>query len=136
MPKPAITRVSSLSVTPSDTNKNNGFYAPELTEGKAASIPADTLRDGLIYYNKTDDTFTVRRKGVWNDLCATISTVGKGRGLVPESGTAIALPYGELNAVEVPANRISGFIYYDSTNNRLRTYVDGNWKTITLVTEP
>jgi len=65
MPKPAITTFSSVAVTQSPTNKDNGLYAPELTQAQIDAIPADTLRNGAIVYNTSIDFFLLYENGLW-----------------------------------------------------------------------
>ena len=58
MPRSAITRINGgLQVAANATNKNNGFYAPQLTAAQIAAIPASTLVNGAIVYNTTTNTF-------------------------------------------------------------------------------
>jgi len=124
MSKPAITRVSNLAITPSSTNKNNGFYAPQLTAAQIAAIPAATLVNGAIIYNTTTNTFQNYINGAWNNLNSSVATP-TGVGLA--SGTAFVLPSGTRIAVEVAANEINGFVYYDTTNTIPRTYINNGW---------
>ena len=84
MPKPAITRVSSMVIDSNynDLNsKNNGFYAPELTQAQINAIPASTLKNGAIVYNATSAVYQIYQSGQWGILAAGIgggasSTVG------------------------------------------------------------
>lgn len=55
MPKPQITRFSSIDVSPVVSNKNNGLYAPQLTTAQRDAIPVSVRRVGGIIYN-TDVT--------------------------------------------------------------------------------
>ena len=68
MPKPAITGFSSVAVTPSATNQNNGLYAPELTQAKIDSIPGNTLKNGAIVYNTTTNTLQSYENNAWVNL--------------------------------------------------------------------
>ena len=68
MPKPAITRVPNLAITPVSTNKNNGLYAPQLTTTQRDAIPATTLANGAIVYNTTTGQFQVYQNSAWNVL--------------------------------------------------------------------
>ena len=65
MPRPPITRFSSLVVNNSPTNKNNGFYAPQLTTVQRDAIPATTLVNGAIIYNTTLNIFQLYGDGGW-----------------------------------------------------------------------
>jgi hypothetical protein len=71
MPKPAITTFSSLAVNQSPTNKDNGLYAPELTQEQIDAIPADTLRNGAIVYNITESSFEIYEDGDWENINTT-----------------------------------------------------------------
>ncbi len=71
MPKPAITRVPNLAITPVSTNKNNGLYAPQLTTAQITAIPAATAVNGGIVFNTTTNTFQGYQNGGWaNSLVA------------------------------------------------------------------
>jgi len=84
MPKPAITTFSSVAVKPSSTNKDNGFYAPQLTAAQIAAIPAATLVNGAIVY----DTDANLLKTFVNGALVDVST-GAGAGDVVGPGGAI-----------------------------------------------
>lgn len=123
-----ITKLSSLDISPDPQNNNNGFYAPQLSDAQRDSIPANTLRNGALIYNSDDKVFQVYVEGSWNDLFTTLSNNG-GVGL---SVTApLLIPTGESATVEVAANDITGFIYYDTTNNVLKLRNNAGWVTIT-----
>lgn len=116
MPLPAITRVSNLQVSPSSTNKNNGFYAPQLTTTKRDAIP--TPVNGLLIYNTTTNTFQAYQNGVWTNLT---------------TGDATVLNAPVLATVNAPAVA-NGIIYYDSTTNELTTGVNGAY--VSVYTSP
>ena len=123
-----ITKLSSLDISPDPQNNNNGFYAPQLSSAQRNSIPTNTLRNGALIYNSDDKVFQVYVEGSWNNLFTTLSNNG-GTGL---SVTApLLVPTGESAAVEVAANDITGFIYYDTTNNVLKLRNNAGWVTIT-----
>lgn len=67
MPKPAITNFSSVNVTPSSTNNNNGVYLPQLTTAQRDAIPGTTARNGGMIYNSTTQTIEARIGGNWSD---------------------------------------------------------------------
>ena len=70
MPKPAITRVSSMVIDSNynDLNsKNNGFYAPQLTQAQINAIPASTLKDGAIVYNLDTNQFQFYSDNAWQN---------------------------------------------------------------------
>jgi hypothetical protein len=70
MPKPAITNFSSVAVSPSVTNQNNGLYVPQLTQAQINKIPAATLKNGAIVYNLDLNVFRIYTSNAW----ATINT--------------------------------------------------------------
>ena len=130
MPRSAITRINGgLQVAANATNKNNGFYAPQLTGAQIAAIPAATLVNGAIVYNTTTNTFQNYTNGVWNNVNSSVATAGVG--LVAGSSPVI-LPSGARAPVEVAVNQIAGFTYYDAINNVIRTWKAGAnaWQTV------
>lgn len=131
MPRSAITRINGgLQVAANATNKNNGFYAPQLTTVQRNAIPATTLVNGAIIYNTTTNTFQNYTNGVWNNLNSSVATAGVG--LVAGSSPVI-LPSGADAAVEVPANQINGFIYNGTTSNTTRLRQNGAWVTVSTI---
>ena len=131
MPRSAITRINGgLQVAANTTNKNNGFYAPQLTTAQRDAIPAATLVNGAVVYNTTTNTFQNYTNGAWNNLNSSVATAGAG--LVAGSSPVI-LPSGGRAAVELLANEITGFTYYDTTNNVTRTRNNVAWVTVTVV---
>jgi hypothetical protein len=135
MPRSAITRINGgLQVAANTTNKNNGFYAPQLTTAQRDAIPAGTLTNSAIIYNTTLNVFqsyqTIGANSVWVNLSATTSAA-TGVGLV--NGTPWTLPSGTLAQVEVPGNQIDGFIYYRTDGDIIRIRVAGAWRTIAPV---
>ena len=131
MPRSAITRINGgLQVAANTTNKNNGFYATQLTTVQRDAIPATTLVNGAIIYNTTTNTFQNYTNGVWNNLNSSVATAGVG--LVAGSSPVI-LPSGASVAVEVAANEIAGFIYYNTTLNTFKARTNAAWVTVTVV---
>ena len=131
MPRSAITRINGgLQVAANTTNKNNGFYAPQLTTVQRDAIPAATLVNGAVVYNTTTNTFQNYTNGVWNNLNSSVATAGVG--LVAGSSPVI-LPSGASAAVEVAANEIAGFIYYNTTLNTFKARTNAAWVTVTVV---
>ena len=129
MPRSAITRINGgLQVATNTTNKNNGFYAPQLTTVQRDAIPAATIVNGAIIYNTTTNTFQNYTNGVWNNLNSSVATAGVG--LVAGSSPVI-LPSGPDAQVEVGANAIAGFIYYGATSDTIRLRQNGAWVTVT-----
>lgn len=131
MPRSAITRINGgLQVAANTTNKNNGFYATQLTTVQRDAIPATTLVNGAIIYNTTTNTFQNYTNGVWNNLNSSVATAGVG--LVAGSSPVI-LPSGASADVEVAANEIAGFIYYNTTLNTFKARTNAAWVTVTVV---
>jgi hypothetical protein len=123
MPRSAITRVSSLAITPSSTNKNNGFYAPQLTTAQRDAIPASTLTNGAIIYNTTATTYQVYQTyvnangGATTSAWTTLSSV-------PVMSAAQGVFF-------EAANVIPGQMYVRSDTNLVRIYKGDVWVTIT-----
>jgi hypothetical protein len=134
MPLPAITRVSGLAVTPTSSNKNNGFYAPQLTTAQRDAIPTATLVNGAIIYNTNLNTFqsyqVINGASIWLSLSAASTSTATGVALT--TGTPFTLPSGPRAGVEVAANQVNGFMYYDATNNVVRARQNGAWATVTI----
>jgi len=128
MPKPAITRVPNLAITPVSTNKNNGLYAPQLTTAQRDAIPAATLVNGAIIYNTSINLFQSYQNGAWYTLTTSPTTV-TGVGLVAGSAPFI-LPSGTAAAVEVAANQVAGFMYYNTTANTVKLRTNAAWVTV------
>ena len=87
MPKPLITRFSSVDIEPSSTNRDNGLYIPRLTEAQKNIIPADVIHNGCIIYNITDNEVQVYKNGAWTN----INTGGGGGGGGDVTGPAGAV---------------------------------------------
>lgn len=114
MPKPAITRVSSMLVdaTYNDLNShNNGFYAPRLTTAQIAAISASTLQNGAIVYNTTTNMFQVYQNGAWTNLTTSANLV------VPVVANTGALPAAPVN----------GMIVYQTDIQAFKVYQNGAW---------
>jgi hypothetical protein len=112
MPLPAVTRVSNLQVNPSSTNKNNGFYAPQLTTVKITTIPANTKVNGGIFYNTDTNTF----QNITNSALATFNSTTNLNGY-----TAIAFGAGTPTAT-APFNAQThtvGTLYFDTAVPKL-----------------
>lgn len=90
MPKPPITRISTLEIynpnyqgpddlAPADLPE---FIVPQVTTDQADALP--NLQDGMIVYDVTDDAFKFRQAGAWVLLgggAGTITEVIAGTGL-------------------------------------------------------
>ena len=83
--------------------------------------------NGFIYNDTTNNDV----RGYINTQWMTLFSVGTGAaGVGLTNGAPLIYPTGPRGAVEVAANQINGFTYFDSTNTVIRTY-KGAWQTIT-----
>ena len=121
-----ITKLSSLDISPDLHNKNNGFYAPQLTTAQRDAIPSNTIRNGGIIYNSDLRFFQVYQDNTWKNLNTSLDNAS-GAGL---NGAPLLIPTGAEADVEVAGNEVQGFIYYDTTNNVLKLRDNAAWKTI------
>lgn len=91
--------------------------------------------DGTTFYNNTNDRYQGIRGANADGTKKvvdfyTIPTTEAGAGLT--FGIPFILPSGTRVAVEVAANEIPGFIYYDTTNNVLRLRTNVAWVNFTV----
>lgn len=85
--------------------------------------------NGFIYNDTTNNDV----RGYINTQWMTLFSVGTGAaGVGLTNGAPLIYPTGPRLNVEVAANQINGFTYFDSTNTVIRTY-KGAWQTITSV---
>ena len=83
--------------------------------------------NGFIYNDTTNNDV----RGYINTQWMTLFSVGTGAaGVGLTNGAPLIYPTGPRLSVEVAANQINGFTYFDSTNTVIRTY-KGAWQTIT-----
>ena len=122
MPKPAITRVSSMVVDPNynDLNlpANEGFFLPQLTTTQISQIAAPTLQNGGLVYNITTNQAQLRQNGAWTALETSL--------------TFTAPSYATVAAPAVA----DGIIYYDTTTNQLVAGVGANAAYTNVYTTP
>jgi hypothetical protein len=129
MTVPAITRINGgleVVAKPSSTT-NNGFYAPKLSTVRRDAI---TASEGAIIYNTDTLLYQVYQSGAWYAL--TSSSTDIGAGLVAGS-SPVFIPSGTKAAVEVAANEVDGFVYYDTTNDVLTARIGAAWLVIATV---
>lgn len=115
MPKPAITRVSSMVVDPNyninlstDVNTSQGFYVPQLTTAQINAIAAPTLQNGGLVYNTTTNTFQAYEGGAWTNL---------------STGAVNALEAPAVaNAAALPAVPVNGMIVYQTDIGLFKIY--------------
>jgi len=137
MPKAAITRVPGLEISTSST-KNNGLYIPQLTTAQRDAIPANLLRAGAMIYNTTTSTYQGYNKGAssplgaWGNLTLGVSTATPASGVGLAAGNSpFVLPSGASGDVQVAANQINGFMYYNTALNDVRIWINNAWRIVT-----
>jgi hypothetical protein len=139
-----ITSLSGLTIESDQklgtNNPNATFAIPNLTTAQIAKlenvtpyVPANgaapvTVKPGTEIFNISTGFAQVFQQGVWQNILTT-SSVATGVGLT--NGAPFTLPSG-TNAVEVAANQVNGFMYYSTTSNTIRAWVNGAWGTITF----
>lgn len=99
-----------------------------IPSGPRASVEvAANQVNGFIYNDTTNNDV----RGYINTQWMTLFSVGTGAaGVGLTNGAPLIYPTGPRLNVEVAANQINGFTYFDSTNTVIRTY-KGAWQTIT-----
>lgn len=104
-----------------------------LPSGTAAAVEvAGNQVNGFAYYNTTTNLPRIYLNGAWSTIPATpAAATVSGVGLVAGS-SPLLIPNGTSAAVEVAANQVNGFIYYNTTANTLRIYFNGGWSGITI----
>lgn len=131
MPKANIPRLTGLSIQPDPSlpNHPHGLYAPALPTATIAKLipettPGGELRNGAIIYDTTTNTYkgyqSVNGANTFVNFNTGAVTAATGIGLI--LGSPLVLPQGTRLAVEVPANAIVGFTYYDTTGQVIRHY--------------
>jgi len=143
-----ITQFSGLTITSDqNTGTNNQsatFALPCLTNKQRDEIANVTayevdgkqvkVKPGTMIYNIDRACLQIFIKGVWQNLYA-IATPATGVGL--NGGIPFVFPTGKKNDVEVDANQVNGFTYFDVTaaspDKTLRIFDEGKWGTVTVV---
>jgi len=92
----------------------------------AVEVAANQV-NGFIYNDTTNNQVRGYINTGWMTLF-TVATTATGVGLT--NGAPFVYPSGPRGNVEVAANQVNGFTYFDVTNNLLRTYKNA-WQTIT-----
>jgi hypothetical protein len=110
--------VSSVTTTQRDLLENVTPYTANGTTVK--------IKEGTIIFNITVGNLQMFRDGAWENITTNITTA-TGVGL---SSAPFSIPSGTKADVEVAANQVEGFIYYDTTDNDVRGYIDANWMTL------
>ena len=115
MPKPLITRFSSVDIEPSSTNKDNGLYIPRLTEEQKIIIPAEVIHNGCIIYNITDNEVQVYKNGAWTNVNTGGGGGGGGDGLnglpaqAPNRATTHSPPIRLVQSMQCTVNVLCQF---------------------------
>ena len=140
-----ITALSGLTINSDQTtgtnNPNATFAFPSVTTSQRDLLQNVTsyvvnnvtykVKPGTVIFNITTGFLQifdfVNNAGVWQNILS-VNTTATGAGLT--NGTPFVYPSGPKGNVEVAANQINGFTYFDTTNNLLRTYKNA-WQTIT-----
>ncbi len=141
-----ITALSGLTITSDQTtgtnNPNATFAFPSVTEKQKGKLENVTpyvvnnatykIKPGTVIFNITTGFLQifdfVNNTGVWQNLLS-INTTATGVGLT--NGAPFVFPSGPSASVEVAANRVNGFAYYNTTASNLRIYDNGAWVTVT-----
>lgn len=129
MSRTAITRINGglEIVSNPSTTSNNGFYAPQLSAAQRGAI---TVSDGAIIYNTTTLLFEIHQNGEWSTLTSASVDVGAG---LDAGSPPVVIPSGPKDEVEVAANELNGFIYYDTTDTLLKARLNDVWRVIATV---
>ena len=102
-----------------------------IPSGPRASVEVMANQKNGFIYNDTTNNYV---RGYINTQWMTLFSVGTAgtAGVGLTNGAPFVYPTGPRVSVEVAANQINGFTYFDSTNTVIRTY-KGAWQTITSV---
>lgn len=92
----------------------------------AVEVGANQL-NGFIYNDTTNNQIRGYINTQWMTLF-TVATIATGVGLT--NGAPFVFPSGPSTSVEVAANQVNGFAYYNTTASNLRIYDNGTWVTI------
>lgn len=140
-----ITALSGLTITSDQTtgtnNPNATFAFPSVTTTQRDKLENVTpyvvnnvtykVKPGTVIFNITTGFLQIfdfaNNAGQWQNILS-VNTTATGAGLT--NGIPFVYPSGTRAAVEVAANQVNGFTYFDVTNNLLRTYKNA-WQTIT-----
>ena len=104
---------------------SSSFSIPSGTR-VAVEVAANQV-NGFIYNDITNNQVRGYINTQWMTLF-TVATTATGVGL--NNGAPFVYPSGPRGNVEVAANQVNGFTYFDVTNTVLRTYKNA-WQTIT-----
>jgi len=138
-----ITQLSGLTITSDqDTgtdNPNATFAVSNISNAQKSSLQNVTpytynnntykIKQGTIIFNISEAKLQIFRHGQWENVTTNISNA-KGRNL---NSSPFVYPSGPRVSVEVAVNQSNGFIYYDTTNNQVRGYINDQWMTLFTV---
>lgn len=138
-----ITALSGLTITSDQTtgtnNPNATFAVSNVTTAQRDLLQNVTpyivngatvrIKEGTIIFNISVDKLQMFRNGIWESVTTNISTA-TGVGL---SSSPFSIPSGTKADVEVLANQVNGFIYYDTTTKQVRGYINTQWMTLFTV---
>jgi hypothetical protein len=118
--------VSSVTTAQRDLLQN---VTPYVVNNKTYKV-----KPGTIIYNITTGLLQVfdfaNNVGQWQNVLL-VNTTATGVGLT--NGTPFVYPSGPRGNVEVADNEINGFTYYNTTDNSLRSRINGAWKIISNI---
>jgi len=92
----------------------------------AVEVAANQV-NGFIYNDTTNNQVRGCINAQWMTLF-TVATTATGVGLT--NGAPFVFPSGPSASVEVAANQVNGFAYYNTTSTNLRIYDNGAWATV------
>lgn len=101
------------------------FSIPSGTRG-AVEVSANQV-NGFIYNDTTNNQVRGYINTQWMTLFS-VATTATGAGLT--NGAPFVFPSGPRVNVEVVANQVNGFAYYNTNENNLRIYDNGSWVTV------
>jgi hypothetical protein len=128
-------------------SKSFGIYHPIATQAQINAqfatnktyIDKNNIKrnnvDGTTFYNNTNDRYQGIRGANADgtkkvvDFYTIPTNNAAGAGL---NGVPFILPSGTQGGVEVVANEIPGFMYYDTTNDAIKLRTNAAWVTFTL----
>lgn len=141
-----ITALSGLTITSDQStgtnNPNATFAFPNVTTTQRDKLENVTpyivnkvaykVKPGTVIFNITTGFLQIfdfaNDVGIWQNV-VSINTNASGVGLT--NGAPFVFPSGQAASVEVAANQVNGFAYYNTTARNLRIYDNGAWVTVT-----
>lgn len=119
-----ITKLTALEITGDPHSNINGFFVPQLSNAQRDSLPSNIIKDGMLHYNTDAQRLETREHGQWYVINVSVPTPSNAPGI---HGAPLILPTGARVDVEVPANEIIGFMYYDTSSNTVRVRTAVEW---------